>query len=133
MLKRNKFTLLILGFLYLPISASEERSIFENISIHSDQVTINQETRQLAFKNNIRIRIDNYVIKGSDALLSQKDKKLEIFGKPATIKSNAIDGEAEIFVIFPNKSMNLIGKAKLLNQGNSITSNLIKYQISQNE
>ena len=133
MLKRNKFTLLILGFLYLPISASEERSIFENISIHSDQVTINQETRQLAFKNNIRIRIDNYVIKGSDALLSQKDKKLEIFGKPATIKSNAIDGEAEIFVIYPNKSMNLIGKAKLLNQGNSITSNLIKYQISQNE
>ncbi len=133
MLKRNKFTLLILGFLYLPISASEERSIFENISIHSDQVTINQETRQLAFKNNIRIRIDNYVIKGSDALLSQKDKKLEIFGKPATIKSNAIDGEAEKLVIYPNNSLNLIGNAKLLNKGNSITSNLIAYQINSNE
>ena len=133
MLKRNKFTLLILGFLYLPISASEERSIFENISIHSDQVTINQETRQLAFKNNIRIRIDNYVIKGSDALLSQKDKKLEIFGKPATIKSNAIDGEAEKLVIYPNNSSNLIGNAKLLNKGNSITSNLIAYQINSNE
>ena len=133
MLKRNKFTLLILGFLYLPISASEERSIFENISIHSDQVTINQETRQLAFKNNIRIRIDNYVIKGSDALLSQKDKKLEIFGKPATIKSNEIDGEAETFAIYPNKSMNLIGNAKLLNQGNTIISNLITYQINPNE
>ena len=59
--------------------------------------------------------------------------KLEIFGKPATIQSNAIDGEAEIFVIYPNKSIDLIGNAKLLNQGNSITSNLITYQISSNE
>ena len=133
MLKRNKFTLLILGFFYLPISTSEQHSTFENISIHSDQVTINQETRQLAFKNNIRIKIDNYVIKGSKALLSQKDEKLEIFGKPATIKSNAIDGEAEKLVIYPNNSLNLIGNAKLLNEGNSITSNLISYQINSNE
>ena len=133
MLKRNKFTLLILGFLYLPISASEERSIFQNISIESDQVTIDQETMQLTFKNNIKIKIDNYIIKGTNALLSHKDEKLEIFGKPATIKSNAIIGEAEIFVIYPNKSMNLIGNAKLLNQGNSIVSNLITYQISPNE
>ena len=133
MLKRHKLLLIILGFFYLPISASEESSIFQNISIQSDQVTFHQETKQLAFKNNIRIKIDNYFIKGSDAILSHKDEKLEIFGKPATIKSNAIDGEAEIFVIYPNKSMNLIGKAKLLNQGNSITSNLIKYQINQNE
>ena len=133
MLKRHKFLLIMLGFFYLPISASEEQSIFQNISIQSDQVTIDQYTKQLVFKDNIRIKIDNYIIKGSGALLSHKEEKLEIFGKPATIKSNAIDGEAEIFVIFPNKSMNLIGKAKLLNQGNSITSNLIKYQISQNE
>ena len=123
----------MLGFFYLTISASEEQSIFKNISIQSDQVTIDQDTKQLVFKNNIRININNYIIKGSDALLSQKEEKLEIFGKPATIKSNAIDGEAEIFVIYPNKSMNLIGNAKLLNQGNSITSNLIKYQITQNE
>ena len=133
MLKKHKFLLILLGFFYLPISASEEQSIFQNISIQSDQVTIDQYTKQLVFKDNIRIKIDNYIIKGSGALLSHKEEKLEIFGKPATIKSNAIDGEAEIFVIFPNKSMNLIGKAKLLNQGNSITSNLIKYQISQNE
>ena len=133
MLKRHKFLLILLGFFYLPISASEEQSIFQNISIQSDQVTIDQYAKQLVFKNNIRIKIGNYIIKGSSALLSQKEEKLEIFGKPATIKSNAIDGEAEIFVIYPNKSMNLIGKAKLLNQGNSITSNLIKYQISQNE
>ena len=133
MLKRHKFLLILLGFFYLPISASEEQSIFQNISIQSDQVTIDQYTKQLVFKNNIRIKIDNYIIKGSGALLSHKEEKLEIFGKPATIKSNAIDGEAEIFVIYPNKSMNLIGNAKLLNQGNSITSNLIKYQITQNE
>ncbi len=133
MLKRHKLLLIILGFFYLPISASEESSIFQNISIQSDQVTFHQETKQLAFKNNIRIKIDNYFIKGSDAILSHKDEKLEIFGKPATIQSNAIDGEAEIFVIYPNKSIDLIGNAKLLNQGNSITSNLITYQISSNE
>ena len=133
MLKRHKLLLIILGFFYLPISASKESSIFQNISIQSDQVTFHQETKQLAFKNNIRIKIDNYFIKGSDAILSHKDEKLEIFGKPATIQSNAIDGEAEIFVIYPNKSIDLIGNAKLLNQGNSITSNLITYQISSNE
>ena len=121
------------GFLYFPILISEEISSFQNISIKSDQVIINEETNQLIFKNNIRIKIDGYIIKGSDALLSQKDEKLEIYGKPATIKSNAIDGEAELFVIFPNKSMNLIGNAKLFNNGNSITSNLITYQINQYE
>ena len=121
------------GFLYFPILISEEITSFQNISIKSDQVIINEEISQLTFKNNIRIRIDDYIIKGSDALLSQKDEKLEIYGKPATIKSNAIDGEAELFVIFPNKSMNLIGNAKLFSNGNSITSNLITYQINQNE
>tara|TARA_B100000073_G_scaffold299930_1_gene266100 strand:+ start:119 stop:520 length:402 start_codon:yes stop_codon:yes gene_type:complete len=133
MLKKHKFLLILLGFFYLPISSSEEQSIFQNISIQSDQVTIDQYTKQLVFKDNIRIKIDNYIIKGSGALLSHKEEKLEIFGKPATIKSNAIIGEAEIFVIYPNKSMNLIGNAKLLNQGNSIVSNLITYQISPNE
>ena len=133
MLGRQRFLLIILGFFCLPISASKESSIFQNISIQSDQVTIDQKTRQLAFKNNIRIKIDNYIIKGSAALFSYKDEKLEIYGKPATIKSNAIDGEAETFAIYPNKSMNLIGNAKLLNQGNTIISNLITYQINPNE
>ena len=49
------------------------------------------------------------------------------------IKSNTVDGKAEVFVIYPNKSMNLIGNAELLNKGNSIRSNLIAYQISPNE
>jgi lipopolysaccharide transport protein LptA len=133
MLIRYKILSIIFGFLYFPILISEEITSFQNISIKSDQVIINEETNQLTFKNNIRIKIDGYIIKGSDALLSQKDEKLEIYGKPATIKSNAIDGEAELFVIFPNKSMNLIGNAKLFSNGNSITSNLITYQINQNE
>ena len=133
MSQRYKILSIIFGCLYLPILVSQENSTFQNISIQSDQVTIDEETRQLDFKNNIRIKIDNYIIKGSDALLSYKDEKLEIYGKPATIKSNTIDGEAEVFVIYPNKLMHLIGNAKLLNKGNSITSNLIAYQITPNE
>ena len=130
---KYKILLITFGCLYLPLSVSKENMNFQNISIHSDQVTIDEETRKLAFKNNIKIQIDGYVIKGSDAFLSHKDEKLEIHGKPATIKSNSIDGEAEVFVIYPNKSMNLVGNARLINKGNSITSNLIAYQISSNE
>ena len=133
MSKRYKILSTIFGCLYIPILISEESASFQNISIQSDQVTIDEDTRQLAFKNNIRIKVDNYIIKGSNAILSHNDKKLEIYGNPATIKSNAIDGEAETFVIYPNKSMNLIGNAKLINKGNLITSNLIAYQISPNE
>ena len=133
MSKRYKILSIIFGFLFLPVLTSEESASFQNISIQADQVTIDEEIRQLAFKNNIKIIIDGYIINGSNALLSQKGKKLEIYGKPATIKSNTVDGEAEVFVIYPNKSMNLIGNAKLLNKGNSITSNLITYQISPNE
>ena len=133
MFKKQKTFLTILGFFYLPVAISEESMILQNISIQSDQVTIDQDTRQLTFKNNLRIKIDSHIIKGSNARLSHKEEKLEIFGKPATIKSSTIDGEAERFVIFPNKSMSLLGNAKLINQGNSITANLIKYQITSNE
>ena len=106
---------------------------FQNISIQSDQVTIDKKTEQLVFKSNVEIKIDGYVIKGSNALLSGKDEKLEIYGNPASIQSEEIDGEAEAFKIYPNKSMNLIGNAKLLNKGNMITSNFITYQIIANE
>ena len=133
MSQKYKIVSIVFGCLYLPIAISEENLTFQNISIQSDQVTIDEETRQLAFKNNIKIKIDNYIIKGSNALLNYKDKKLEIYGNPASIKSETIDGEAEVFVIYPNKSMNLIGNAKLLDQGNSITSDLITYQITSNE
>ena len=128
-----KILLIVFGFLYLPFVVSEENSSFQSISIQSDQVTIDRKTEQLVFKNNVEIKIDGYVIKGSNAMLSSKDEKLEIYGNPASIQSEEIDGEAETFEIYPNKSMNLIGNARLLNKGNSITSNFITYQIIANE
>ena len=128
-----KILLIVFGFLYLPFVVSEENSSFQNISIQSDQVTIDRKTEQLVFKNNVEIKIDGYVIKGSNAMLSSKDEKLEIYGNPASIQSEEMDGEAETFEIYPNKSMNLIGNAKLLNKGNSITSNFITYQVIANE
>ena len=128
-----KILLIVFGFLYLPFVVSEENSSFQNISIQSDQVTIDRKTEQLVFKNNVEIKIDGYVIKGSNAMLSSKDEKLEIYGNPASIQSEEIDGQAETFEIYPNKSMNLIGNARLLNKGNSITSNFITYQIIANE
>ena len=133
MSKKYKIVLFIFAYMYFPIFASEESKSFQNISIHSDQVTFNQDLRQLVFKNNIEIKIDSYTLRGSNAILNSKDKKLEIFGSPASIKSETIDGEAEVLVIYPNKSMNLVGNARLLNEGNSITSDFITYQISSNE
>ena len=133
MSKKYKIVLFIFTYMYFPIFASEESKSFQNISIHSDQVTFNQDLRQLVFKNNIEIKIDSYTLRGSNAILNSKDKKLEIFGSPASIKSETIDGEAEALVIYPNKSMNLVGNARLLNEGNSITSDFITYQISSNE
>ena len=124
---------MICGFLYLPFVVSEENLSFQNISIQSDQVTIDRKNEKLVFKNNVEIKIDGYLIKGSNAMLSSKDEKIEIYGKPASIKSEEIDGQAEKFEIYPNKSMNLIRNARLLNKGNSITSNFITYQIIANE
>jgi lipopolysaccharide transport protein LptA len=131
--QKYKILLIVFSFLYLPFAVPEENSSFQNISIQSDQVTIDRKTEQLVFKNNVEIKIDGYVIKGSDAMLSSNDEKLEIYGNPASIQSEEIDGQAETFEIYPNKSMNLIGNARLLNKGNSITSNFITYQIIANE
>ena len=133
MIQNYKILLIVYGFLYLPFVIPAENVSFQNISIQSDQVTIDKNTKQLVFKNNVEIKINDYVIQGSNALLSSKDEKLEIYGNPASIQSEEIDGEAEVFEIYPNKSMNLIGNAKLLNKGNSITSNFITYQIIANE
>ena len=80
MLKRHKFFLVILGFFYLQILASEERSIFQNISIESDQVTIDQETRQLAFKNNIfRDKLQTQNSKHGITLIFLNETKFRIF------------------------------------------------------
>ena len=107
-----------------------EEDNFQNISIQSDLVTIDEKERHLTFKNNIKIIIENYMIEGSTALLTQEDEKLEIYGNPTSIQSSGMDGEAQVLVIYPNKSIDLIGNAKLKKNGNLITSNLIKYQIN---
>ena len=130
MLKR---LLVFFGYLLSTMLIAEKELNFQNISIQSDKVTIDKKDRLLAFKDNIEIKIENYIIVGSDALLSQRDEKLEIFGNPASIKSVNINGEAEVLVIYPNKSIDLIGNAKLRKNGNLITSDLIKYQINSNE
>lgn len=133
MSRKFKILLIIVGYLYLPSTASEDYSTLQNISIQANQVTIDEKTRKLTFQDNITIEINSYIIKGSNAMLSHQDEKLEIYGEPATIQSDAIVGEAEKFVIYPNESMHLIGNAKLLNEGNAITSNFIAYKISANE
>ena len=112
---------------------AEEGLNFENISIQSDEVTIDEKDRILSFKDNVKIKIENYIIEGSNALLSQEDEKLKIFGNPTSIQSMDMDGEAKVLVIYPNKSIDLMGNAKLKKNGNLITSDLITYQINSNE
>ena len=130
MTKRKKILLIFLGYFCSSMMVAEERLNFQNISIQSDEVTIDEKDRILAFKNNIKIKIENYIIEGSNALLSQKNEKLEIFGNPTSIHSKDMNGEAEVLVIYPNKSIDLIGNAKLKKNGNLITSGLISYQIN---
>ena len=133
MLKIKKTLLIFIGFFCSTILISEEELNFQNISIQSDEVTINEKDRLLAFKNNLEIKIENYIIVGSNALLNQEDEKLEIYGNPTSIQSRNMNGEAEVLVIYPNKSIDLIGNAKLKKNGNLITSDLITYQINSNE
>ena len=130
MTKRKKILLIFLGYFCSSMMVAEERLNFQNISIQSDEVTIDEKDRILAFKNNIKIKIENYIIEGSNALLSQKNEKLEIFGNPTSIHSKDMNGEAEVLVIYPNKSIDLIGNAKLKKNGNLITSGFITYQIN---
>tara|TARA_B100001769_G_C22050895_1_gene564904 strand:- start:785 stop:1186 length:402 start_codon:yes stop_codon:yes gene_type:complete len=133
MLKIKKTLLIFIGFFCSTILISGEELNFQNISIQSDEVTIDEKDRLLAFKNNLEIKIENYIIAGSNALLSQEDEKIEIYGNPASIQSMSINGEAEVLVIYPNKTIDLIGNAKLKKDGNLITSDLITYQINLNE
>ena len=85
MLKIKKTLLIFIGFFCSTILISEEELNFQNISIQSDEVTINEKDRLLAFKNNLEIKIENYIIVGSKALLNQEDEKLEIYGNPTSI------------------------------------------------
>tara|TARA_A100001015_G_scaffold316093_1_gene429525 strand:- start:985 stop:1386 length:402 start_codon:yes stop_codon:yes gene_type:complete len=133
MLKNKKILLIFLGYFCSTALISKEEISSQNISIQSDEVTIDEKDRLLAFKDNIEIIFENYIIKGSNALLSQEDEKLEIYGNPTYIQSKDIDGEAEVLIIYPNKSIDLIGNAKLKKNGDLITSDLITYQINSNE
>ena len=130
MLKRKQLVVIFVGHLCSAILIAGEELNFQNVSIQADEVSIVEKDRSLAFKDNIKIKIENYMIEGSNALLSQKNEKLEIFGNPTSIKSMDMDGEAEVLVIYPNKSIDLMGNAKLEKNGNLITSDLIKYQIN---
>ena len=130
MSKKNQFLLWALCFLFLPDLVSKDSSNFKNISILADQVTLIEEANEIIFIKSINIKIDGLDIKGESALMSLDDEKIEISGAPVTIKSSSIDGKADSLIIYPNKSIDVIGNATLLNDGNLISSNLIKYQIT---
>jgi len=124
----------IIAVLNFASSAQANKKInFNNIAIQADKVTINEAMNQLSFEDNIEIKFDRYVISGNAALLSYQDEKLEITGMPASISSNMVNGTANLFIIHPNQSMEMIGNAKLNNKGNKVTSNLITYQIGTEE
>ena len=129
MSKKNQFLLWALCFLFLPDLVSKDYSNFKNISILADQVTLIEEANEIIFIKSINIKIDGMDIKGESALMSLDDEKIEIFGAPVSIKSSSLDGKADLLIIYPNQSIDMIGNATLLNDGNLISSNLIKYQI----
>tara|TARA_B110000008_G_scaffold90832_1_gene93085 strand:- start:412 stop:840 length:429 start_codon:yes stop_codon:yes gene_type:complete len=130
MSKKNQFLLWALSFLFLPVLVSKDSANFKNISILADQVTLIEEANEIIFINSINIRIDGMDIKGESALMSLDDEKIEIYGAPVSVKSSSVDGKADSLIIYPNKSIDMIGNAMLLNDGNLISSNLIKYQIA---
>ena len=130
MSKKNQFLLWALCFLFLPVLVSKDSANFKNISILADQVTLKEEASEIIFIDSINIRIDGMDIKGESALMSLDDEKIEISGAPVSIKSSSLDGKADLLIIYPNQSIDMIGNATLLNDGNLISSNLIKYQIA---
>lgn len=130
MSKKNQFLLWALCFLFLPVLVSKDSSNFKNISILADQVTLIEEANEIIFIKSINIKIDGMDIKGESALMSLDDEKIEISGAPVSIKSSSLDGKADLLIIYPNQSIDMIGNATLLNDGNLISSNLIKYQIA---
>ena len=130
MSKKNQFLLWALCFLFLPVLVSKDSSNFKNIAILADQVTLIEEANEIIFIKSINIKIDGMDIKGESALMSLDDEKIEISGTPVSIKSLSLDGKADLLIIYPNQSIDMIGNATLLNDGNLISSNLIKYQIA---
>jgi lipopolysaccharide transport protein LptA len=123
---------LIIGCIYIN-DANCALSNFQNISIQANEITLNEIEGNLAFLDDIKISFGNYLISGDEATLILDEESLKIYGNPATIKSEKIEGKAETFIIFPNEAMKMIGNAELNNQGNVINAHLITYQILSNE
>ena len=104
---------------------------FDNGNLsEKDYVKLPRKLKAKIYVYRINIKIDGMDIKGESALMSLDDEKIEISGTPVSIKSLSLDGKADLLIIYPNQSIDMIGNATLLNDGNLISSNLIKYQIA---
>ena len=101
--------------MFLPVLVSKDSSNFKNISILADKVTLIEEANEIIFIKSINIKIDGIDIKGESALMSLDDEKIEISGVPVSIKSSSLDGKADLLIIYPNQSIDMIGNATLLN------------------
>ncbi len=113
---------------------SEGRSNLRDISINSNTVTLNERNNNILFEGSIEINFGSFRIFGNNALLSYENETLTLNGDPASITSELkkINGEAKKFIIHPNQSLEMIGNATLNNKNQSISAELITYQIDQN-
>ena len=120
--------------LYNPLLLSEGRNNLRDISINSNTVTLNERNNNILFEGSIEINFGSFIIFGNNALLSYENETLTLNGDPASITSELkkINGEAKKFIIHPNQSLEMIGNATLNNKNQSISSELITYQIDQN-
>ena len=120
--------------LYNPFLLSEGKNNLRDISINSNTVTLNERNNSILFEGSIEITFGNFRIFGNNALLSYENETLTLTGDPASITSELkkINGEAKKFIIHPNQSLEMIGNATLNNKNQSISSELITYQIDQN-
>ncbi len=120
--------------LYNPLLLSEEINNLRDISINSNTVTLNERNNNILFEGSIEINFGSFRIFGNNALLSYENETLTLNGDPASITSELkkINGEAKKFIIHPNQSLEMIGNATLNNKNQSISAELITYQIDQN-
>ena len=120
--------------LYNPLLLSEGRNNLRDISINSNTVTLNERNNNILFEGSIEINFGSFRIFGNNALLSYENETLTLNGDPASITSELkkINGEAKKFIIHPNQSLEMIGNATLNNKSQSISAELITYQIDQN-
>ena len=120
--------------LYNPLLLSEGRNNLRDISIYSNTVTLNERNNNILFEGSIEINFGSFIIFGNNALLSYENETLTLNGDPASITSELkkINGEAKKFIIHPNQSLEMIGNATLNNKNQSISAELITYQIDQN-